>query len=131
MPSPPDVPADEAAVATLVAADAVDKLAALAIIARATGSTVVGGGTARPRIPLRDGVWIEIEIPKFGEPPPLAIDVHASEGQAAARSEAIALRDVLRRVTDWSIIAAFPESDPTASTPTMNNAAPAPDTDGR
>ncbi|WJL96259.1 hypothetical protein QSU92_03435 [Microbacterium sp. ET2] len=131
MSSPPRAPAADAAVATLVAADAVDKLAALAIIARATGGTVVGSGTARPRIPLRDGVWIEIEIPKFGEPPPLAIDVHASEGQAAARSEAIALRDVLRRVTEWSIVAAFPGDEPPAAAPTMNNAAPAPGTDRR
>ncbi|TQK20306.1 hypothetical protein FBY40_2835 [Microbacterium sp. SLBN-154] len=131
MSAPSDAPADEPAVATLVAADAVDKLAALAIIARATGSTVVGGGTARPRIPLRDGVWIEIEIPKFGEPPPLAIDVHATEGPAAARSEAIALRGILRSVTEWSVIAAFPESDPTPATPTMNSAASASNTDSR
>lgn len=115
----PDASTPDAAVATLVAADAVDKPAALAIIARATGSTVLGSGTARPRIPLREGVWIEIEIPKFGEPPPLAIDVHAVGGAAAARKEAVALRDVLRPVTGWSLTPAFPEGGDDGPTPTM------------
>ncbi|WP_322411572.1 hypothetical protein [Microbacterium invictum] len=121
MASSSDAPHPGAAVATLVAADAVDKIAALAIIARATESTVIGGGTARPRIPLGEGVWIEIEIPKFGEPPPLAIDVHAVDGVVVARREALALRGVLRRVTRWSLTAAFPEDADPAAAPTMES----------
>lgn len=96
------------AVATLVAADAVDKLAALAVIARSVGAAVVGRGTARPTVPLRDGVWVEIDIPKFGEPPPLAIDVHSAAGIEHARREALALLAVLRRDTRWSLTPAFP-----------------------
>jgi hypothetical protein len=103
----PDVSDGTAAVATLVAADAVDKLSALTTIARAMGAAVVGGGTSRPTIPIGDGVWIEIDIPKFGEPPPLAIDVHATAGPEAARREALALLAVLRRDTGWSLIPAF------------------------
>lgn len=96
-----------AAVATLVAADAIDKLGALAVIALAVDAPVEAAGTARPTIALADGVWIEIEIPKFGEPPPLAIDVHAIDGVDAARRHALGLMQTLRESTVWTLTPAF------------------------
>lgn len=100
-------PAPASAVATLVAADAIDKLTALAVIAHAVGSAVDTRNPARPRIPLGDGVWIEIDIPKFGEPPPLAIDVHATAGFDTARRRARELLAVLGEATDWTIVTDF------------------------
>ncbi|GAA1465100.1 hypothetical protein [Microbacterium thalassium] len=94
-------------VATIVAADAVDKLVALDTIATAVGSRIVGAGTPTPTVPLADGVWAQIEIPKFGEPPPLAIDVHATAGLDAARAHARTLADTLANATPWSLSLMF------------------------
>jgi hypothetical protein len=101
----PDPPS--AAVATIVAADAVDKLEALAVISRTVGAPVRGAGTISPTISLGDGVWAQIDIPKFGEPPPLAIDVHALDGMEAARREATELMRRLAEATDWTLAPAF------------------------
>ncbi|MBB2976153.1 hypothetical protein FHX49_001723 [Microbacterium endophyticum] len=97
----------ESAVATLVASDAVDKLSALDAVARAVGAAVVGPATSHPTVPLADDVWVVIEIPKFGEPPPLTIDVHAVAGRAAAQSHALALMETLQQETTWTIITDF------------------------
>lgn len=96
------------ATATLVAADAVDKLAALATISRIVAAPVSGAGTAAPKIPLADGVWVQIEIPKFGEPPPLAIDVHAAAGSPVAREHAERLLALLSDHTPWDLVRAYP-----------------------
>jgi len=97
----------DTAVATIVAADAVDKLVALDLIAAAVDSRVVGAGTSAPTIPLAEGVWAQIEIPKFGEPPPLAIDVHATGGLDEARAQARALAATLAEATPWSLSLMF------------------------
>ncbi len=101
-------PGDAPATATIVAADAVDKLAALATISRVVGAPVSGAGTATPTIALADGVWVQIEIPKFGEPPPLAIDVHAAAGSTVAREHAEHLLALLQRHTAWDLVRAYP-----------------------
>lgn len=93
-------------VATIVVSDAVTKLDALAQISRVTGAAVSGAATASPRVPLAAGVWAHVDIPKFGEAPPLAIDVHADGGVAAAREHALALAERLR-ASGWSVAAAF------------------------
>lgn len=98
------------ATVTIVAADAVDKLAALATISRVVGAPVNGAGTAAPKIALADGVWVQIEIPKFGEPPPLAIDVHATAGAAAAREHAERLLALLHDHTSWGLVRAYPDA---------------------
>ncbi|MBA8816363.1 hypothetical protein FHX48_001436 [Microbacterium halimionae] len=97
----------ESAVATLVASDAVDKLSALDAVARAVGAPIVGPATSQPRIFLADDVWVVIEIPKFGEPPPLTIDVHAVEGRGVAQGHALALMETLQLETTWTIITDF------------------------
>lgn len=95
------------AIATLVAQDAVDKLAALDVIARAVGSAVSGSGTSTPSVVLAAGVRVQIEIPKFGEPPPLIIDVHADAGRDVAERHALDLLDVLRSATSWQLATDF------------------------
>ena len=79
----------------------VTKPDALRLIAEAAGSTVQAAGTAHPFVPLVDGGRVEVEIPKFGEAPPLAIDVYNPHGADQARDSALSLQSALARVTDW------------------------------
>lgn len=107
-PAPePDVPVT--AVATVVVSDAVTKVDALQILSVLTGARIVGERTASPRVPLEDGAWAEIEIPKFGEAPPLAIDVHAAD-EAIARAQARAVIALLRDGAGWSVHGMFPDA---------------------
>jgi hypothetical protein len=97
-------PADNAEVlycASIVVMSAVNKLDALAIVALATDSVVEGQQTPRPWIPLGNNAWIEIEIPKFGEPPPLAIDVYSELSDDHAQLSALTLIATLEANTPW------------------------------
>lgn len=96
------------AVATLVVQVAVSKLDALAVIALAVDSPVRAAGTSRPRIELDGGAWAEVEIPKFGEPPPLAIDVRSSLSLDHAQLSALALAAALEREAGWVVYPDFP-----------------------
>lgn len=95
-------------IATLVVGNAVTKLDALTVIALTLDAAVEGAGTVRPWIPIAPDAWVEIEIPKFGEPPPLAIDVCSILGEDHARLEALALAARLEPVTGWRIRPDFP-----------------------
>jgi hypothetical protein len=102
----PDQPAEYCA--TIVVMSAVTKLDALAIVALAVDRPVERQRTMRPFVPLdepRDGraAWVEIEIPKFGEPPPLAIDVYSTVSDDHARLQALTLMAQLEQYTGWSI----------------------------
>jgi len=88
---------------TIVVRSAVSKIDALAILALALGTHVQGQGTARPFVGLAKDAWAEIEIPKFGEPPPLAIDVYSRLSDDHARLQALALMGVLETQTAWNI----------------------------
>lgn len=96
------------AVATLVVQVAVSKLDALAVIALAVDRPVLAAGSARPRIELDGGAWAEVEIPKFGEPPPLAIDVRSSLSRDHAQLSALALAAALEREAGWVVHPDFP-----------------------
>lgn len=95
--------------ATLVVQDAVTKLEALTVVALAADSAVDGAGTSRPVIRLSPTAWAEIDIPKFGEPPPLAIDVYSTLHASDARRQALALASALAEDTGWSIVPKFEE----------------------
>ncbi|SDR96538.1 hypothetical protein [Agrococcus carbonis] len=71
------------ATVSLVVDEALSKLEALSAIADACGGAVVDAGTARARVRLGDGAWAEVEVPKFGDPPPLTIDVRAADPTSA------------------------------------------------
>lgn len=89
--------------ATIVVRSPVTKIDALAIVALAVDSPVREARTMRPYIELEGGARAEIEIPKFGEPPPLAIDVYSTVGHEHAVLEALSLMAALEQYTGWSI----------------------------
>lgn len=94
--------------ATIVVMSAVTKLDALAIVALAVDRPVEQQRTMRPFVPLdgagyQNGAWVEIEIPKFGEPPPLAIDVYSTISDDHARLQALTLLARLEQHTGWGI----------------------------
>lgn len=94
--------------ATLVVQVAITKVDALAVIALASGGAVTGARTSHPRAALDAGAWAEVDIPKFGEPPPLAIDVRSPLGLDHARLSALALAAALEREAGWSVHPDFP-----------------------
>lgn len=89
--------------ATIVVRSPVTKIDALAIVALAVDSPVRDARTMRPYIELEGGARAEIEIPKFGEPPPLAIDVYSTTSHEHAALEALRLMAALEQYTGWSI----------------------------
>jgi hypothetical protein len=103
-------PADDVEVlycATIVAMNAINKLDALAILALAVDSRVEDQLQQRPWIPLGPNrpvdTWAEIEIPKFGEPPPLAIDVYSTLSDQHAKLSALTVMAALDTNTGWNV----------------------------
>ena len=90
-------------VATLVADIHATKPEALGVIAAALDASVQGANTAHPFIVMPGGSRVEVDIPKFGEAPPLAIDVHDPRGDAEARAAAQELLEVLTGATVWPL----------------------------
>lgn len=89
-------------VVTVVVDMAVTKLDALDVIAFVSDGDVAHAGSAHPRVPLAPGVWAEVQIPKFADPPPLAIDVCSDTSLEAAGRQAALLSAALARV-GWRI----------------------------
>ncbi|MCS5717899.1 hypothetical protein N1027_07095 [Herbiconiux sp. CPCC 205763] len=89
--------------ATLVVREAVTKLDALVVVALAVDRPIHGAGTAHPFIELESGARVEVEIPKFGEPPPLAVDVYSHLGFEHAAMSALALLGRLEESTAWMV----------------------------
>lgn len=90
-------------VATLVADTATTKLEALPIIAAASDGVITDVGTPRAAVALASGARAVIEIPKFGEPPPLTVDVFSTESVAHARAQADVLREAIVAATGWDV----------------------------
>lgn len=84
-------------VVTLVVDLPITKLDALDVIAFASDSSVEHPGTAYPRVGLAPNVWAEVQIPKFADPPPLAIDVCSDASWQAAAAQARLLDAALTR----------------------------------
>lgn len=93
----------EPGVATLVVPVALSRVDALAVIALAVDSRVEGAFSAEAFVPLADGERVYVEIPRFGDPPPFAIDVESEAGVEAARRAAVRLEQRLRAATGWPI----------------------------
>ena len=87
---------------SLIVDAAITRLDALEVVALAARSAVTGPGTSAAHIVLPGGALATIDIPKFGEAPPLAIDVTADD-EAGARVAADALLDDLTASTDWAM----------------------------
>ncbi|MBI5160715.1 MAG: hypothetical protein HY996_04770 [Micrococcales bacterium] len=93
----------EVHVATLVVPVALSRVDALAVIALAVEGQVVGAFTPDAHVPLPDGARAYVEIPRFGDPPPFAIDVESEGGAGASRLAAEDLARRLRASTGWEI----------------------------
>lgn len=89
--------------ATIVVAAAITKPEALAVVALVVDAPVEQPHTARPWVALPGGAWAQIEIPKFGEPPPLAIDVLSPLGGEHAMLHALTLMARLEKHTGWPL----------------------------
>jgi hypothetical protein len=75
-------------VVTVVVDAPIAKLDALDVIAFVCDGEVEHAGTAFPRVSLEPGAWAEVQIPRFGDPPPLAVDVCSDRSLAVARAAA-------------------------------------------
>lgn len=85
-------------VVTIVVQMAVTKLDALDVVAFVSDGEILHAGTAHPRVPLAPNVWAEVQIPRFADPPPLAVDVCSDASLELARREADRLAAALERV---------------------------------
>lgn len=93
--------------ATLVVNATLSRIDALASVALAVDSLVVGAGTSEAHVVLARGERAYVEIPKFGDPPPLAIDIVSDVGVAEARTAALELQIALGNTTPWEIRPTF------------------------
>lgn len=89
-------------VVTLVVDMPVTKLDALDVIAFAADSSVDFAGTAYPRVSLAPNAWAEVQIPKFADPPPIAIDVCSDASLELAQRHARRLAAALERL-EWRV----------------------------
>jgi hypothetical protein len=90
------------ATVSLIVDAAITRIAALDLIARAAHSVVTERGTSLAHVLLTDGAVASVDVPKFGEAPPLAIDVTADD-DAHARAAADELLLDLTTATDWPV----------------------------
>jgi hypothetical protein len=89
--------------ATLVVDEAITKLEALDAIAEVLQVAVQRPGTRSPFVRVGEDAWAEIEIPKFGEAPPLSIDVYSVNSIADAEARALSLSAQLAASRSWVI----------------------------
>ena len=94
--------------ATLVVDEAITKLDALDAIAKTLNVSIQRPGTSRPFVRVGEDAWAEIDIPKFGEAPPLSIDVYSASSVADAEARALTLMAELAASTAWVMRPMFP-----------------------
>ena len=80
---------------TLVVDMPITKLHALDVIAFAADSAIRDARTASPRVPLSPEAWAEVQIPRFADPPPIAIDVCSDASVEVASAAADRLTEAL------------------------------------
>lgn len=76
------------------------KAEALAVLSEKLGVESLIHDPANVTLQLRDGAWISIEVPKFGEDLPLTLDVHHSAAEELAQIVA-ELQENLRTLLAW------------------------------
>ncbi|MBN9210880.1 MAG: hypothetical protein BGO45_03775 [Microbacterium sp. 71-36] len=87
---------------TLVVDMPIAKIDALDVIAFAADGGVDGARTSQPRVWLAPHAWAEVEIPKFADPPPFAIDVLSDVSGEIAWAQAHRLHAALERL-GWTV----------------------------
>jgi hypothetical protein len=80
----------------------ITKLDALEVIAFVSDGVVENAGTAFPRVHVGRNAWAEVQIPRFADPPPIAVDVCSDASMEVARVAAAQLAGALERV-GWSV----------------------------
>ena len=93
--------------ATLVVHEAITKLEALDAMAETLRVPIQRPATSRPFVVVGQDSWAEVEIPKFGEAPPLSIDVYSANSAADAEARALALMALLAAAKGWAISPMF------------------------
>lgn len=88
---------------SLIVHSALTRPDALDAVARAARSSVSKPGTSSSYVVLAGGATASVDIPKFGEAPPLTIDVSAVD-DASARAAADSLLLDLSTATDWPMV---------------------------
>lgn len=94
--------ADATFAVTLVVDMPITKLHALDVIAFAADSAIRDARTASPRVPLSADAWAEVQIPRFADPPPIAIDVCSDASVEVASAAADRLTEALTQV-GWTV----------------------------
>lgn len=89
-------------VVTLVVNMPITKLDALDVIAFVSDGVVENAGTAYPRVPVGRNAWAEVQIPRFADPPPIAVDVCSDASIETASLAAARLARALERV-GWTV----------------------------
>lgn len=87
---------------TLVVDLPITKLDALEVVAFVSDGAVENAGTASPRVSVGPNAWAEVQIPRFADPPPVAVDVCSDVSIEAARAAAVRLAAALTRV-GWAV----------------------------
>lgn len=86
---------------SLIVDAAITRLEALEAVARAAGSVITRPGTSTAHVVLAGGGIASVDVPKFGEAPPLAIDITADDAVAVRAAADGLLRDLAP--TGWPI----------------------------
>ena len=87
---------------TLVVDIPITKPDALDVIAFVSDGVVENARTVSPRVSLGPNAWAEVQIPRFADPPPVAVDVCSDASVAIARAAALRLATALERV-GWTV----------------------------
>lgn len=88
------------ATVSLVTSVFISKAEALAVLEQSLGLEWFTDDPADVTLPLRDGAWISIEVPHYGEDLPLTLDVHHTE-MATLDEVATELQESLRTTLAW------------------------------
>lgn len=91
-------------VATIVIHEAITKLEALATIAEVVGAHIQNPDSAQPVIVMASGSRVRIDVPKFGEAPPMAVDVCSGTSTETARIDATYVCERLEQSTTWKVL---------------------------
>jgi hypothetical protein len=91
------------ATVSLVTSVFISKAEALAVLEGSLGLEWFTDDPADVTLPLRDGAWISIEVPHYGEDLPLTLDVHHHDVDTLDRV-ATELQESLRTTLGWDTI---------------------------
>lgn len=93
--------------AALVCHEALTKRDAFAALHDSLGFRIRNEGSPDPVMVMSASSWLTIDIPKFGEAPPLTLDVWSSKSVDAAREAALDLASQITENIGWNVTTDF------------------------